>query len=706
MTLSDDQIRSLVESPSVAAVAYQARSLIKELERINKEEYPLEAVKIRDVLICWPEFVLVQLWKIHGQAPFGATGSDEVRVRELGRLLHQLYSYIRYLTASVPRHAPPAVQAALNQLTRLHFPAPNGQPVCVIRPQWQYNLKFVGLGLQLKNLIAPATLDPGFELPSNPNDDLVQSLWTWRRERLQPPQKETLPTDPPSQIAVLSFAGLDTHDCLLYPILAHELGHFIDVSHDPFLHLTADINTLTHISYNTVLDILQAKAPAHVSRGIEIWKDVVLAVTVCVRELLADQLGLRMMGFSFFAAQSEFLKSVGGWSTDLVTAGGYPGTKFRIWAIGSQLLHDRFPGNIRKLLRSDPDARTALAALSQYLYVWETRLRYGATLDVKPSGGDPMTAPDAATALAILKGNAILKAFDKIIETATQLVPDDKCAGLSPSFMDRVRRLQHDLPPSVESETVSSFAEIMTAGWVYQLCFGEEKESAYTGISEQHGEYQKTCRLIMKAIELMPENAETTSTVPTSDAEENGAVLSRGHIGRRARLPVDSPEHLGIVPLDGKLLEAASLDVRLGNWFVVMRRTRLSQVRLGDKSQEELLKTVGREEIFVQNGSPFLIHPGDLVLGSTLEFVAIPNDLMAFVEGKSRLGRLGLIVATASQVGPGFHGVVVLELANAGTVPLELIPGRAIAQLVFQKMSEALPKKDGYHGDFYCQIKP
>ena len=102
----------------------------------------------------------------------------------------------------------------------------------------------------------------------------------------------------------------------------------------------------------------------------------------------------------------------------------------------------------------------------------------------------------------------------------------------------------------------------------------------------------------------------------------------------------------------------------------------------------------------------YLIHPGDLILGATLEFVALPSDVMAFVEGKSRWGRLGLIVATASQVAPGFHGVIVLELVNAGTVPLELVPGTPIAQFVFHKMSHRLPDADLYRGRFYCQIKP
>src|ERR1035438_7779229 len=116
--------------------------------------------------------------------------------------------------------------------------------------------------------------------------------------------------------------------------------------------------------------------------------------------------------------------------------------------------------------------------------------------------------------------------------------------------------------------------------------------------------------------------------------------------------------------------------------------------------------TVGREEVFVPSGGLFLIHPGDLILGATLEFIALPADLMAFVEGRSGLGRKGLIVATATQVAPGFHGVIVLEMANAGTVPLEVQPEMAIAQLVLQAMNVPVPKELMYRGKYHCQVHP
>jgi dCTP deaminase len=100
-----------------------------------------------------------------------------------------------------------------------------------------------------------------------------------------------------------------------------------------------------------------------------------------------------------------------------------------------------------------------------------------------------------------------------------------------------------------------------------------------------------------------------------------------------------------------------------------------------------------------------LLHPNSFVLGTTLEFIALPTDLMAMVEGKSSLGRVGLIIATAGQVGPGFHGVIVLELSNVGTVPLELTPGIPIGQIIFHTLVDAV-SKDLRRSRFDCQIEP
>jgi dCTP deaminase len=223
--------------------------------------------------------------------------------------------------------------------------------------------------------------------------------------------------------------------------------------------------------------------------------------------------------------------------------------------------------------------------------------------------------------------------------------------------------------------------------------------------------------LTLKAIELNSVHVHSISSVEKKSSlitlNENDeewtrekGVVSAPQLRKRLQLATDHPSHLGCIPLNPKAIQAASLDIHLGHWFAIARRSKLKSVRLGEEIDEKLLLKIGREETFVPEGKTFLIHPGDLILGATLEFLALPNDLMAFVEGRSGTGRMGLFVATASKIAPGFHGVIILELANAGTVPLELTPGRPIAQLVFQTMTHAVPDSDLYRGKYYCQIKP
>ncbi len=183
-------------------------------------------------------------------------------------------------------------------------------------------------------------------------------------------------------------------------------------------------------------------------------------------------------------------------------------------------------------------------------------------------------------------------------------------------------------------------------------------------------------------------------------------MLNKYDIYERATRLVGTRGRIGIIPFVPEQIEQVSLKLHLGNWFATARKTRLQSFKLGDLNSEQLLATLGREESFVQDNESFLIHPGDLVLGVSREFIALPLDIKAYVEGKSRIGRTGLIIATASKVDPGFHGAIVLELANAGTVPLEIFPGRLVGQLVFHFVSRELPEGDFYDGEFYCQIKP
>ena len=128
-----------------------------------------------------------------------------------------------------------------------------------------------------------------------------------------------------------------------------------------------------------------------------------------------------------------------------------------------------------------------------------------------------------------------------------------------------------------------------------------------------------------------------------------------------------------------------SVDLRLGTDFQVMRRTNLTHLDLL-KNPEDLSREVQQhmEHVKVKPTEPFILHPGEFALASTLEYVKIPLDLAARLEGRSTWGRLGLqIHATAGFVDPGFSGALTFELSNVSNIPLPLYPGVRISQICF-----------------------
>lgn len=121
----------------------------------------------------------------------------------------------------------------------------------------------------------------------------------------------------------------------------------------------------------------------------------------------------------------------------------------------------------------------------------------------------------------------------------------------------------------------------------------------------------------------------------------------------------------------------ASVDLRLGRWFAVLREVRVDGIRVMEDESPELLS----KSYFRPFGEGFVVHPGRFVLGITLEWLSLPTSIGAYVTGKSSLGRRGLVIETAAGIHPGFKGCLALEIANVGEVPLTIYPGMKIAQM-------------------------
>lgn len=145
-----------------------------------------------------------------------------------------------------------------------------------------------------------------------------------------------------------------------------------------------------------------------------------------------------------------------------------------------------------------------------------------------------------------------------------------------------------------------------------------------------------------------------------------------------------------IDPLAEEAVQPSSVDVRVGDGFRVFANHRHPVIdpRLGQTDLTELVE--------VKEGDPFILHPGEFVLGSTFERVSLPDDLVARLEGKSSLGRLGLLVhATAGFVDAGFDGWLTLELSNVATLPIAIYPGMKIGQLAFFRLDRPAERPYG-----------
>jgi dCTP deaminase len=173
------------------------------------------------------------------------------------------------------------------------------------------------------------------------------------------------------------------------------------------------------------------------------------------------------------------------------------------------------------------------------------------------------------------------------------------------------------------------------------------------------------------------------------------SVLSDGTIRR-----LIAEGRVRVEPFDDSMVQPASVDLRLGTSFRVFHNHRITAIDLADPPRNLT------EHVEVDEDESFVIHPGEFVLGRTQEHVELPDDIVARIEGKSSLGRLGLIVhATAGFVDPGFKGTLTLEITNLTRVPIILWPGKPIAQLSFMTLDRPAERPYGhpdlgshYHG--------
>src|SRR6056300_319556 len=149
--------------------------------------------------------------------------------------------------------------------------------------------------------------------------------------------------------------------------------------------------------------------------------------------------------------------------------------------------------------------------------------------------------------------------------------------------------------------------------------------------------------------------------------------------------------HISITPRpDNAKISGVSVDLRLGHQFRVFSSHTIPFIDLSGtkESVNKAVEKVMGDEIYVSDEETFVLHPGELALGITLESIALPDDLVGWLDGRSSLARLGLMVhVTAHRIDPGWEGNIVLEFFNSGKLPLALRPGMGIGAMSFETMS-------------------
>ncbi len=154
--------------------------------------------------------------------------------------------------------------------------------------------------------------------------------------------------------------------------------------------------------------------------------------------------------------------------------------------------------------------------------------------------------------------------------------------------------------------------------------------------------------------------------------------------------------------LDPSQIGDVSVDLRLGFEFVVVKRANVPSVSPLDKKEAPAQALKSQESMLVPRGQKLVLHPGELIVGTSLEYLRLPPNLGAYVTSRSSWGRAGLVIATAVAVAPGYTGVITLELTNVGNAPLVLSPGVRIAQILFHQVGADVT----YAGRYRCPTGP
>lgn len=459
-----------------------------------------------------------------------------------------------------------------------------------------------------------------------------------------------------SQYVLIRVPQMEGSNVLWAPILlGHELGH-----------LAVNVNdALSRLDLHTHFDHTKASQVTKLEDRASSLDEAVMALYGRAEswavELLCDAYAVRSYGIGAVASLSEYLEVIG--AIDNINNSHPPG-RLRIelmlsWLPQQEQDFERVLQPWRELDALEPDTpypdwaaylcdlfRSCAETIKDEAYRWDG------------SSYDPTIRSEIVRQVA---------------DDLTRGVPND----ISYTHNGLTLRIE-------DADVISSAWLARTAG-----CDTPFMQLAQKGLEAQ--EFIRCWRATGAEWLDVPESS------PIEPLAAEDAILSSIQIQNRLR--ISGSKQLIIRPYMHGSTDGVSVDLRLGNQFIVFVRSRTSSF---DPLRTDHHPRSMQRFVQLPWGETLVLHPHELVLAATLEYLVIPTDLTAQVVTRSSYGRLGLISATAVQVHPNFHGSLTLELVNLGTVPLELTPGERIAQLIFAKTAETTTPDAKYH----CTVGP
>lgn len=652
------------------------------------------------------------------------TESIEGVVRRIGDSAAILYSYLEYIEAFRFEKTRSEVILPFELLMKEHFDESKND-IFVFYPQWEFNFSYLNLKGQLRKIL--------FITTKQDDDEFFKEMT--------------------GRIAIISFPALERDNILALVVLAHELAHYFDIDPD-FLDYrisnSPDVKKALTAPSNEIQSWIEnwIKASKELNPAPKSWPpefaDILHrsrimgkledSIPFWLRELTADISAARFFGIGFYLGARELFSLI---ATPIDSP--YPPNSKRLAEIAREIkqiedesgkkvssrvknnLHEhekKLMESVKKTMTSDSEASNA-PSVDQILAIDSSKLTPDQRKELLDKAAISIIEQSIAPAMTVVKGKV------------RKRIPLNDCLRLSDDVLLAAKYLKNYIPPAeklgsqpIEKPSSFDIRLIFNAVWlrwieiIDELSVIKETKSEFnSSVTRYYDELTTLSRISLRAIEqssfcrgYKPDKQKPVDVAYNKNKEllsENFITDKTGVLGKKEivnlmmtkEISETIGESLVIMPLlDPSQITEASVDLTLGNVFLKMRRTSLSSISFRDICQQGKVVNVfelqERIQLRPDGKSKIVLHPNEFLLGSTLEYIVLPNDVMAYVIGKSSLGRMGLVIATATHVAPGFDGTITLELSNLGSVPLELYPTMLIAQLVFHKLCS--PVKCGY----------